>query len=527
MTEMKYLVKKLGVALLCGAILTTSLMPTGSILAASSADYSAALKDSIVFYDANKCGKDVANNNFFDWRGACHITDGADVGLDLTGGYHDAGDHVKFGLPQGYSAAVLGWSLYEFKDSFDATGNTAKLYEQLKYFTDYFLKSHPDANTFYYQIGEGNDDHTYWGAPEVQQNKRPAMYKADASHPASDILGETSAALSLMYLNYKSIDANYANSCLKAAKELYALGVANQGVGQGQSFYMATSFGDDLSWAATWLYTATKDEAYIADAEKFIVLGNTMNEDKLKDKWTMCWDDMYVPAALRLAQITGKQIYKDAVSFNFNYWKNELATTPAGLKYLASWGVLRYAAAESMLILIYSKDNKDTEMMNMAKKQIDYILGENPANMSYIIGFGNKWCIHPHHRAANGYTYANGDNAKPAQHLLTGALVGGPDQNDKFLDDGNQYQYTEVALDYNAGLVGALAGACKMFGSTIPEVKIGDCNGDGSVDSIDLATMKKYLLTQDSTSIKIKNADMNSDGNIDAIDFALLKKALL
>ena len=328
---MKRLAKRFGVVLLSGALLTSSLIPTGSTFAATTNDYSTALKDSIIFYDANKCGKDVANNNFFEWRDACHVNDGEDVGLDLSGGYHDAGDHVKFGLPQGYAAAVLGWSLYEFKDSFDATGNTTKMYEQLKYFTDYFLKSHPDANTFYYQVGEGNDDHTYWGAPEVQPNARPALYKADASHPASDILGETSAALALMYLNYKSVDADYANSCLKAAKELYALGKANQGVGQGQSFYMATSFGDDLAWAATWLYTATKDDTYIADAEKFIVLGNTMNEDKLKDKWTMCWDDMYVPAALRLSQLTGKQIYKDAVQFNFNYWKNELATTPGGL----------------------------------------------------------------------------------------------------------------------------------------------------------------------------------------------------
>jgi hypothetical protein len=67
-----------------------------------------------------------------------------DVGLDLTGGFHVLGDHVKFGLPQGYTASVLGWSIYEFRDVFDATGNTDKMLSQLKYFTDYFLKCHPD-----------------------------------------------------------------------------------------------------------------------------------------------------------------------------------------------------------------------------------------------------------------------------------------------------------------------------------------------------------------------------------------------
>lgn len=525
---MKKRISKFGTVLL-GAILsvTTSIIPANITFAAENPDYTTAFKDSIVFYDANKCGGKAAINNVFDWRGACHTDDGSDVGIDLSGGYHDAGDHVKFGLPQAYAASVLGWSLYEFKDAFDATGNTTKMFEQLKYFTDYFLKSHPNPNTFYYQIGEGNEDHTYWGTPEQQVGKRQTLYKADESTPASDVLGETSAALSLMYLNYKDKDATYANNCLKAAKELYALGKAKQGVGSGQSFYQATSYGDDLAWGATWLYTATNDNSYLADAELFITKGNTMQENKLQDKWTMCWDDMYVPAALRLAQITDKQIYKDAVQFNFNYWKTQLQTTPGGLKYLSNWGVLRYAAAESMVALVYCKQNKDESLLSMAKTQVDYILGKNPQNMSYIVGFGSKWSLHPHHRAANGYTYANGDNAKPAQHLLMGALVGGPDQNDKFLDDVNQYQYTEVAIDYNAGLVGALAGAIKLFGGTIPSGKKGDLNSDNNIDAIDLALCRKYLLTQNSDGINLTNADMNGDGYIDAIDFALLKKALL
>ncbi len=524
---MKNKFTKLGALILSGVLVSTSLLPAGSVFAAANPDYSTAFKDSIIFYDANKCGNDAGVNNFFDWRGACHTHDGSDVGLDLTGGYHDAGDHVKFGLPQGYSAAVLGWSFYEFKDVFDSTGNTAKMLGQLKYFTDYFLKCHPNANTFYYQIGEGNEDHTYWGAPEQQPGNRQTLYKADAGSPASDILGETTAALALMYLNYKNIDSAYANKCLTAAKELYAMGKTNKGVGNGQSFYQSTSYGDDLAWGATWLYTATNDSSYIADAEQFITIGNTMNENKLQDKWTMCWDDMYLPAAFRLAQITDKQIYKDAVQFNFNYWKNQLTTTPGGLKYLTNWGVLRYAAAESMVMLIYCKQNPDQSLLNMAKSQIDYILGNNPANMSYIIGFGNKWCTHPHHRAANGYTYANGDNLKPAKHLLTGALVGGPDQSDRFLDDASQYQYTEVAIDYNAGLVGALAGSLRFFGGVVPPVLKGDLNNDKNVDALDLASLKKYLLTQDGNGINLSNADMNSDGIVDSIDFALLKKALM
>ncbi len=55
----------------------------------------------------------------------------------------------------------------------------------------------------------------------------------------------------------------------------------------------------------------------------------------------------------------------------------------------------------------------------------------------------------------------------------------------------------------------------------------GDVNGDGTIDSIDLVTLKKYLLTGDSSLIVFDNADMNKDGEINSIDYAQLKKAIL
>ena len=104
---------------------------------------------------------------------SCHLNDGADVGLDLTGGFHDAGDHVKFGLPQAYAASVLGWSMYKYKEVFQETGTYQKLLSTLKYFSDYLLKCHPDPETFYYQVGDGGEDHAYWGPPEEQTGYRP------------------------------------------------------------------------------------------------------------------------------------------------------------------------------------------------------------------------------------------------------------------------------------------------------------------------------------------------------------------
>ena len=105
----------------CAMALSASMIMsamTGITADAASFNYGEALKDSVTFYDANKCGKDAGENNAFSWRDACHVNDGKDVGVDLSGGYHDCGDHVKFGITQGYAASVLGWSYYSYKDSF-------------------------------------------------------------------------------------------------------------------------------------------------------------------------------------------------------------------------------------------------------------------------------------------------------------------------------------------------------------------------------------------------------------------------
>jgi hypothetical protein len=96
----------------------TLLPPTSFAAAFTKADYQDVYQKSILFFDGNRCGPDVATDNVFTWRGTCHTTDSYN-GIDLTGSFHDAGDHVKFSLPAAFSASYMGWMLYEYPEVFN------------------------------------------------------------------------------------------------------------------------------------------------------------------------------------------------------------------------------------------------------------------------------------------------------------------------------------------------------------------------------------------------------------------------
>ena len=125
-------------------------LPSAAEITADIADsavdvnFAKALQLSLYFYDANKCGSGITGGNL-EWRGDCHTED-AEVPLipmgedfkgtnlsqefinehrkildpdgngtiDVSGGMHDAGDHVKFCLPGSYAASTVGWGYYEF-----------------------------------------------------------------------------------------------------------------------------------------------------------------------------------------------------------------------------------------------------------------------------------------------------------------------------------------------------------------------------------------------------------------------------
>ena len=112
---------------------------------------------SLLFYEANRSGDLDEAINRIPWRGDSGLDDGNDgiyfgdasasnlqagLRLDLTGGYHDAGDHVKFGLPLASTLSSLAWGGLAFSEGYAIAGQTDELLDTVRWGTDYLLKAH-------------------------------------------------------------------------------------------------------------------------------------------------------------------------------------------------------------------------------------------------------------------------------------------------------------------------------------------------------------------------------------------------
>lgn len=426
-------------------------------------NYGEALQKSILFYELQRSGK-LPETTRSNWRGDSCLNDGQDVGLDLSGGWFDAGDNVKFNLPMAYTTAMLGWSLYEDYDAYEESGQLEYQLNNIRYVCDYFIKCHPEDEVYYYQVGDGGADHSWWGAAELVETRmsRPS-YCVTASNPGSCVTGETAAALATASIAFADIDSEYSALCLKHAESLYAFAEkykSDAGYTAANGFYNSWSgFYDELAWAGAWLYIATGNDEYLTKAESYYPLANQDYD------WAMCWDDVHVGAAVLLADITNKDVYKTAVEQHLDWWTtgvsgSHITYTPKGLAWLDNWGSVRYATTTGFIASVYSEwsgcpDNKADTYWDFAVSQADYALGST--GFSYMVGFGDAYPQHIHHRTAQGSYSNNMNEPGNARHVLVGALVGGPDASDNYTDEVSNYNTNEVACDYNAGFTGLLA----------------------------------------------------------------------
>ncbi|XP_035694812.1 endoglucanase E-4-like [Branchiostoma floridae] len=427
-------------------------------------DYVEALHKSILFYEAQRAGN-LPSNNRIPWRRNCCQGDGSDVGLDLSGGWFDAGDHLKLHFPLAYTITVLSWGMIEFKSAYEAAGEMGFAMDSIKWVTDYFIKCHPSKFEFVAQVGDTEPDHQFWGKPQDMTMRRPAK-KVTANQPGSDVTAETAAAMAAASIVFRENgDPGYADTLLSHAKDLYEF--ADTYRGEYQNVVHDTpypSFGgmnDELVWGAAWLHRATQDGSYLSKAESYY-------DQYGISSGGFSWDEKQSGTMLVLYKATNKDKYKNDI---IGYLSRKMpgggdTYTPKGMLWLNEWGSCRHSANHAFLALVAADMGINVDQYRgFAAQQINYMLGD--AGRSMVVGFGNNPPVRPHHRAAtcpvDGHCDWNTYNSWDANaNVLQGALVGGPDAHDNYSDDRSNFHTNEVAVDYNAGFQGCLAALIKL-----------------------------------------------------------------
>jgi hypothetical protein len=393
-------------------------------------NYGEALQKSLLFYEAQQSGV-LPDWNRFNWRGDSGLNDGSDVGRDLTGGWYDAGDHVKFGFPMAASVTLLAMSAVEYRSAYVQSGQLTHLLNNLRFVNDYFIRAHTAPTELYGQVGLGGTDHAWWGPAEVMQMARPA-FRITASCPGSDLAGETAAAMAASSMVFRPTDPAYADTLLLHARQLYDFADQFRGkysdcITDARNFYNSWSgFNDELVWGAIWLYRATNEAAYLTKAQNYYANLATEPQTTTKSfRWTHAWDDKAYGCYVLLANLTNNPTYRADAERWLDHWSIGAGLrTPGGLAYVdpAGWGALRYAANTAFLALVYSDQLSDATKRqryhNFAVNQINYALGQNPRNRSYVVGFGVNPPRNVHHRTAHGSWSDNINDPTLSRHVL-------------------------------------------------------------------------------------------------------------
>ncbi|KAK2989430.1 hypothetical protein RJ640_018748 [Escallonia rubra] len=462
-------------------------------------DYQDALTKSIIFLEAQRSGK-LPPNHRPSWRGDSALQDGKLANVDLVGGYYDAGDNVKYGLPMAFTVTTLSWAAILYQSELKAAGEMENVRAAIRWGTDYFIKASSRRDHLFVQVGDPVKDHQCWVRPENMNTPRTIL-EIDPSNPGTEIAAETAAALAAASVVFRGFDHAYSRRLLNKAKlvliqqaHLFGFNFLffssdSELINSYLLFMLTHGLQDELLWAATWLYIATRRPIFLQYIQEESISATVAE---------FSWDLKYAGAQVLLSKLyleghEDLEIFKqDADSFICSVLPaspyHQVYMSPGGLVHLRDGANAQYVTGTAFLFSVYSdllaQHNQQvtcgnqhftsTHLMAFAKQQMDYLLGKNPKGRSFMVGFGNKPPTQAHHRGASvpvlsmstvvscPMSFADWFNKNaPNLHELTGAIVGGPDKYDNFVDQRSNSAMTEPTTYTNSLAVGVLAKLAK------------------------------------------------------------------
>lgn len=400
----------------------------------------------IVLYE-QRCGGIVVSpivNEAFE-HDKCHMDEatiyGTTTKIDVSGGWHDAGDYGKYVTPGAKTVADLLLTyqkygdIFEYPSEIDETKNDIPdILDEAKWELDWMFKMQTSDGGVYHKVSTAEfpkmDKGCYWdkGALIVS----PVSYSATA---------DFASCMAMAYCSFKTIDETYANKCLAAAEKAYSFLEANadmEGFKNPSSIktgeYPDDTLVDEYLWASSELYKATKTAKYLNNFKTtFANLPTTLEAG-------LGWQEVtyYALYAYLTAGTTSDSSYSSAKTMFFNQLQKSIDNLNADaynstIGAVYCWGSNMNIANNGMLYLL-AKDIDSTFDVKLANTQLDYLLGENATSYCFVTGYGTLSPVNPHHRPSIS-----------SKVCVPGMLIGGPDSD--FANNGNDSIATQYLKD--------------------------------------------------------------------------------
>lgn len=410
------------------------------------------------------CEVDYTYNGIRYHQAACHAEDGYEDYIghkghqhDGTGGWHDAGDYGKYVVNAGITTNLLFWAWESFQAQLQGVTlglpETAPAYpeflKEMKWEIDWLQKmAYPD--------GSGRVSHkltatNFAGFIMASDDAQKRYFTPWSTAATADYV----AMLAQAARAFAPYDKEYAERCLEAARHSYAfLRTAPEEPfvqGDFSTGGYQTGDKDDRLWAAAEMWETTGEEIYLKDFEQ---MARDMNFE-VDSNWD--WGDVSNSAMFRyaLSNRAGKDSAIDAtIKQNIITVADDLVAASAGDIYgrpLAGtyyWGCNGTVARQALNLYVASRLNDKAEYKQTALNAISHIFGRNYYDRSYVTGVGHNPPMHPHDRRSG----ADGIEAP-----WPGYIVGGGHSATDWVDEQESYSHNEVAINWQAGIVFALA----------------------------------------------------------------------
>lgn len=422
-----------------------------------------------------RCGMELTSDCAGDFaHPVCHAEQATIYGtsnkIDVSGGWHDAGDYGRYVVPGAKAVADILLSYEKNPKAFtDDTGipesgnGVSDALDEARYELEWMMKMQDSAGGVYHKV-------TCAVFPEtvMPQDETDELIVCPISIAAT---ADFAAVMAMASRVYQDSDKAFADKCLEVSKKAWTYAKENP---DGKGFknpedivtgeYPNGQSDDEFFWASAELYKTTGDDAYKQGMSDAV--------EKLSAIKGLGWADVGIYGAY--AALTSDKLLSDSsnlrktIQDGFFKLVNETVETSKENEYQVDrakkyeWGSNMNIANSGILLLMANDIEENADYMKYAKQHRDYLMGVNATGYCFITGSGTLTPEHPHHRPS-----------QVLEKAMPGMLVGGPDNGlddpyakavflntaaaKCYADNAQSYSCNEVTIYWNSPLIYLMA----------------------------------------------------------------------